>query len=281
MLRKRVIVCLDVQDGRVVKGVSFTDLRDMGDPVELAQRYESEGADEIVFLDISASAEGRRTLLDTVRRTAEHLFIPLTVGGGINDVADIALALRAGADKVSINTAAVTRPELIGEAAQRFGNQCIVASVDARLERRQIELIAHSEGAAPPQGAAAAAHWFRVFTHGGRNATELDAVEWARRCAELGAGEILITSIDQDGRRQGYDLELTARIAEAVTVPVIASGGAGTPDHVRDAFLLAGADAALLAGILHDGTTTVGALKAFLAHAGIPIRTGPIEMPQP
>jgi imidazole glycerol-phosphate synthase subunit HisF len=278
MLRKRVIVCLDVQDGRVVKGVNFENLRDMGDPVELAQRYETEGADEIVFLDISATAEGRRTLIDTVRRTAENLFIPLTVGGGINDVSDIALALRAGADKVSINSAAVTRPELITEAAERFGSQCIVASIDARLERRQIELMTHSDAAAPAPGTTT---WYRVFTHGGRNATELDAVEWGQRCGELGAGEILITSIDQDGRRRGYDLELTARIAEAVKVPVIASGGAGTAEHVRDAFLLAGADAALLAGILHDGSTTVGALKAFLTAAGIPIRQGPLELPEP
>ena len=281
MLRKRVIVCLDVRDGRVVKGVSFEGLRDIGDPVELAQRYETEGADEIVFLDISASAEGRRTLLDVVRRTAENLFVPLTVGGGINDVSDIALALRAGADKVSINTAAVTRPELISEAAQRFGSQCIVASVDARQERRQIELLARPDGAGTPAGAPSGSMWFRVFTHGGRNATDLDAVEWSRRCAELGAGEILITSIDQDGRRHGYDLELTARVAEAVSVPVIASGGAGTAEHVRDAFLLAGADAALVAGILHDGTTTVAALKSFLAASGIPVRQGPIELPQP
>ncbi|MEX1184310.1 MAG: imidazole glycerol phosphate synthase subunit HisF [Gemmatimonadota bacterium] len=281
MLRKRVVVCLDVRDGRVVKGVSFESLQDMGDPVQLAQRYEAEGADEVVFLDISASAEGRRTLLDAVRSTAERLFIPLTVGGGINDVSDIALALRAGADKVSINTAAVTRPELITEAAQRFGSQCVVASIDARLERRQIELIAHSDGPSGPPGAAAPSTWFRVFTHGGRNATDLDAVEWARKCADLGAGEILITSIDQDGRRAGYDLELTARVAEAVGVPVIASGGAGTAEHVRDAFLLAGADAALLAGILHDGTTTVGALKAFLASAGVSVRGGPLEMPRP
>jgi imidazole glycerol-phosphate synthase subunit HisF len=279
MLLKRVIVCLDVRDGRVVKGVSFEGLRDVGDPVELAQRYEHEGADEIVFLDISASAEGRRTLLDKVQQTAEKLFIPLTVGGGINDVADIALALRAGADKVSINTAAVTRPELITEAAQRFGSQCIVASVDARLERRQIELLAHPESAAQPVRNTPT--WFRVFTHGGRNATELDAVEWTRRCAELGAGEILVTSIDQDGRRAGYDLELTARIVEAVNVPVIASGGAGTAEHVRDAFLLAGADAALVAGILHDGTTTVGALKGFLAASGIPVRQDPLHMPEP
>jgi imidazole glycerol-phosphate synthase subunit HisF len=281
MLRKRVIVCLDVRDGRVVKGVSFEGLRDMGDPVELAKRYEAEGADEIVFLDISASAEGRRMLVDKVRQTAEHLFIPLTVGGGINDVSDVALALRAGADKVSVNTAAVTRPELISEAAQRFGSQCIVASIDARLERRQIELMAHSDNAPPAVGRLSPT-WFRVFTHGGRNPSELEAVEWARRCAELGAGEILITSIDQDGRRNGYDLELTARVAEAVTVPVIASGGAGNAEHVRDAFLLAGADAALVAGILHDGLTTVGALKQFLAASGIPVRQGPVEqLPEP
>jgi cyclase len=284
MLRKRVIVCLDVRDGRVVKGVSFEDLRDMGDPVELARRYEQEGADEIVFLDISASAEGRRTLLDKVQQTAEQLFIPLTVGGGISEVSDIALALRAGADKISVNTAAVTRPELITEAAQRFGSQCIVASIDARLEKRQIELLAHPDAPRPPAGQTPT--WFRVFTHGGRTATELDAIEWARRCAELGAGEILITSIDQDGRRSGYDLELTARIVENVSVPVIASGGAGTAEHVRDAFLLAGADAALLAGILHDGTTSVTALKGFLAAAGIPVREGivradPQSMPQP
>jgi imidazole glycerol-phosphate synthase subunit HisF len=270
-----------VQDGRVVKGTRFENLRDVGDPVELAQRYETEGADEIVFLDISASAEGRRTLLDTVRRTAENLFVPLTVGGGINDVSDVALALRSGADKVSINTAAVLRPELIAEAAQRFGSQCIVASIDARLERRQIELMAHADAPANPSPAGSSSTWFRVFTHGGRNATELDAVDWARRCAELGAGEILITSIDQDGRRAGYDLELTARIAEAVGVPVIASGGAGGADHVRDAFLLAGADAALVAGILHDGATTVGALKSYLAEAGIPVRQGPLELPEP
>jgi len=279
MLRKRVIVCLDVRDGRVVKGISFQDLREMGDPAELARRYEQQGADEIVFLDISASAEGRRTLLEKVQETAESLFIPLTVGGGISEVADIALALRAGADKVSINTAAVTRPELISEAAQRFGSQCIVASVDARLERRQIELLAHPEAAPPPAGVSPT--WFRVFTHGGKQATELDAIEWARRCAELGAGELLITSIDQDGRRAGYDLELTARVVEAVKVPVIASGGAGTAEHVRDAFLLAGADAALLAGILHDGSTTVAKLKEFLAAAGIPVRVAPLDLPQP
>ncbi len=285
MLRKRIIVCLDVADGRVVKGTSFKDLRDVGDPVELAQRYQTEGADEIVFLDISASAEGRRTLLDVVSRTAEKLFIPLTVGGGINEVADIALALRAGADKVSINTAAVTRPDLIGEAAMRFGKQCVVASVDARVEKRQIEIVARTEGTPAMGGnpqsqqqasattAPVTGTWFRVFTHGGRTATELDAIAWSKQCAALGAGEILATSIDQDGHRRGYDLELTARVVEAVSVPVIASGGAGTAEHLRDVFLLAGADAALAAGIFHDGTTTVREVKRMLQAAGIPVRT--------
>ncbi|MEX2609981.1 MAG: imidazole glycerol phosphate synthase subunit HisF [Gemmatimonadota bacterium] len=275
MLRKRVIVCLDVRDGRVVKGVSFQGLRDMGDPVELAARYEAEGADEIVYLDISASIEGRRTLLDLVQRTAERLFIPLTVGGGIHEVADIERALRAGADKVSVNTAAVERPELITEASQRFGAQCVVASIDARVERRQVELaVKTADGTVDPAVAnpQMSADWFRVFTQGGGKVTDLDAIKWAHECAELGAGEILITSIDQDGRRNGYDLELTARIVEAVSVPVIASGGAGSAEHLRDAFLLAGADAALVAGIFHEGVTTVPAVKRFLAEAGIAVR---------
>jgi cyclase len=293
MLRKRIIVCLDVADGRVMKGTSFKDLRDMGDPVQLAQRYQAEGADEIVFLDISASAEGRRTLLDVVSRTAEKLFIPLTVGGGINEVADIALVLRAGADKVSINTAAVKRPELIGEAAARFGKQCVVASIDARVEKRQIELVARTEGTPVPGSSQSQQHshahataapmpgtWFRVFTHGGRTATELDAIAWAKQCAALGAGEVLATSIDQDGQRRGYDLEFTARVVEAVGVPVIASGGAGTPEHLRDVFLLAGADAALAAGIFHDGTTTVTQVKRVLARAGIPVREVDDDLPQ-
>lgn len=273
MLRKRIIVCLDVRNGRVVKGVSFGELRDMGEPAALAARYEAEGADEIIFLDISASSEGRRTLLDAVQRTAEELFIPLTVGGGINDASDIALVLRAGADKVSINTAAVQRPDLIAEASQRFGSQCIVASIDARVERRAIEIAARAmvpsggEAAAPPSNT-----WFRVFTHGGQTATDLDAIAWAQRCAELGAGELLVTSIDQDGRRSGYDLELTARIVENVSVPVIASGGAGDAEHFRDAFQLAGADAALAAGIFHDGTTTINDVKRQLLDAGIPVR---------
>jgi cyclase len=254
MLRRRVIVCLDVDHGRVVKGVNFRDMRDVGDPVELAQRYEAEGADEIVYLDISASAEGRRTLLDVVRRTAQRLFVPLTVGGGINAVADIDNALRAGADKVSVNTAAVRRAELLTEAAARFGNQCVVLSIDASHDP--------------------AADRYVVYTHGGRVATDLEAVDWARTGAEAGAGEVLITSIDRDGRRDGYDLALTRSIVDGVRVPVIASGGAGTANHLRDAFLVAGADAALAAGIFHDGVTTVHAVKRVLADAGVPVRTG-------
>ncbi len=281
MLLKRIIVCLDVKDGRVVKGVRFGGLREVGDPVELAARYEAEGADEIVFLDISASAEGRHTLLDVVRRTAERIFIPLTVGGGVQDMDGIAAVLRAGADKISINTAAVTRPDLIGEASSRYGNQCVVASIDARVERRQIEIMSRGESVTSEAAGNASQTWFRVFTHGGGNPTELDAVAWARRCEQLGAGEILVTSIDQDGRRNGYDLELTGQIVEAVSVPVIASGGAGTAEHIRDAFLLAGADAALAAGIFHDGLTTVAAVKHQLAAAGIPVRTIETVVPTP
>jgi cyclase len=283
MLRKRVIVCLDVKDGRVVKGVSFEGLRDMGDPVELAMRYEAEGADEIVFLDISASAEGRRTLLDVVRRTAERLFVPLTVGGGIHAVDDVARALRAGADKVSINTAGVRRPELFTEAAERFGAQCIVASIDAKWEEGASAGRAGAEAAperpdaqqrdAEPTGA------YRVYTHGGRTATGLDAIAWAREAVARGAGEILLTSIDRDGRRNGFDLALTRSVATAVAVPVVASGGAGAPEHFRDAFVLAGADAALAAGIFHDGTTTVPVVKRFLAEAGIPVRPAPTLTP--
>jgi cyclase len=273
MLRKRVIVCLDVRDGRVVKGQQFEDLRDVGDPVDLAARYEREGADEIVFLDISASDEGRSTTLDVVQRTAGRLSIPLTVGGGISDVESIGRVLRAGADKVSINTAAVLRPELITEAAQQYGSQCIVASIDARAERRQIEIMARPENSpAELAGAASPRSWYRIFTPGGKTATQIDAIVWSRQCAERGAGELLVTSIDQDGGRTGYDLELTARIVETVGVPVIASGGAGTAEHVRDAFLLAGADAALIAGMFHDGSTTIAQVKRVLALSGIPVR---------
>ncbi|HSM03261.1 MAG TPA: imidazole glycerol phosphate synthase subunit HisF [Longimicrobiales bacterium] len=250
-LKPRVVVCLDVKDGRVVKGTNFVGLRDMGDPVELAARYEAEGADEICFLDISASREDRGTLLDTVRRTAEVLFVPLTVGGGVRSADDIGPLLRAGADKISVNSAAVRTPELLTEGSRRYGAQCIVASIDAARE---------------PDGG------WRHWTHGGKTRTDLDAVEWAARCAELGAGEILLTSIDRDGVRGGYDLELTRAVAERVDVPVVASGGAGEASHLRDAFNKGHASAALLAGILHEGLTTVGELKDALRGWGLDVR---------
>jgi imidazole glycerol-phosphate synthase subunit HisF len=250
-LAKRVIVCLDVRDGRVAKGVRFEQLRDVGDPVELAERYERDGADEIVFLDITASHERRSTLLDAVQRTAERLFVPLTVGGGINSVADIAAALRAGADKVSINSAAARRPELLTEAAARFGSQCIVASIDARRSGSSWE----------------------VLTAGGRHRTGRDAIDWAVECAQRGAGEILLTSVDRDGARTGYDCALTAAVASAVTVPVIASGGAGTPADIREVLCETGAEAALVAGILHDGLTTVQQIKGAIQQAGLPVRS--------
>lgn len=249
-LRPRVIVCLDVDRGRVVKGTAFKDLRDVGDPVELAVRYEAEGADEIVFLDISASHEGRRTLMETVSRTAEALFVPLTVGGGVGSVDDMDALLRSGADKIGVNTGAVRDPELLSAGAERFGRQCVVASVDAARE----------DGG------------WRVYTHGGRRPTGMDAVAWASECASRGAGEILLTSIDQDGARTGYDLALTATVVRAVSVPVIASGGAGAATHLRDAFLQGRASAVLVAGILHDGLTTVASLKAHLADWGVNVR---------
>ncbi len=249
-LTKRVIVCLDVRGGRVVKGVQFEALRDIGDPVGLAARYERDGADEIVFLDIGATHEERATTLELATRTAERLFIPLTIGGGIRTVGDMAAALRAGADKVGVNSAAVARPEIITEGARKFGSQCIVASIDARRED---------------------AAW-RVYTSGARVRTGLDAVVWARECASLGAGEILLTSIDRDGARTGYDLELTRAVSAAVNIPVIASGGAGTALHVCDVLERTGADAALIAGIVHDGITTVAELKHAMRGANIPVR---------
>lgn len=252
MLTRRLIVCLDIRGGRVVKGVQFASLRDVGDPATLAARYEAEGADEIVFLDISASEEERATLLDVARLTAEQLFIPLTIGGGVRTADDAARALRAGADKVSFNTAAVERPAVLTECAARFGAQCVVASIDAR---------ASADGTG-----------YRVHTHGGKRATALDAIEWARECVLRGAGEILLTSIDRDGARSGYDLELTRAVSEAVRVPVIASGGAGRAEHVADALEHGCADAALVAGILHDGVTTLGAIKKVLGARGIPVR---------
>jgi cyclase len=254
MLARRVIPCLDVKDGRVVKGVRFLDLADAGDPVEAAIAYDRQGADELVFLDITASHEGRATMLDVVRRTAEAVYLPLTVGGGLGSLEDVRTLLRAGADKVSLNTAAVARPELIRDAAVRFGSQCIVVAIDAK---RRVT--------APDPT-------FEVYTHGGRRPTGRDAVAWAREAVDLGAGEILLTSMDRDGTRDGYDLELTRAIAEAVSVPVIASGGVGTLAHLYDGLVLGKADAVLAASIFHFGEHTVPDAKRYLRARGVPIR---------
>lgn len=251
MLTQRVIACLDVQDGRVVKGVEFVQLTDAGDPVERATLYEDQGADEIVFLDISATPGERATLLSAISETADRLFIPLTVGGGVRSVDDVGRVLRAGADKVAVNSAAVRQPSLLTEAADRFGSQCVVASIDARLN---------------PDGA------WEVYVAGGREPTGLEAVGWALRCATLGAGEVLVTSIDRDGTRGGYDIELTRAVSEAVSVPVVASGGAGSAAHVRDVLTRTGAAAALVAGILHDGTTTIQDIKRELAGSNVAVR---------
>jgi imidazole glycerol-phosphate synthase subunit HisF len=251
-LAVRVIPCLDVDGGRVVKGVNFEDLRDAGDPVELAALYDREGADELTFLDISASHEGRATTLEIVSRTAEQVFIPLTVGGGISSTDDVDTLLRAGADKIAVNTAAIHRPELVAEIADRFGNQVLVLSVDAR----------RADGT--DSG-------FEVTTHGGRKSAGLDAVAWARRACELGAGEILLNAMDADGTREGFDLELIEAVRREVTVPVIASGGAGTAAHFPPA-VEAGADAVLAASVFHFGTLTIGDVKATLKGAGHPVR---------
>ena len=251
MLAKRIIACLDVAGGRVVKGTRFVDLRDIGDPVELASRYEQEGADEIVFLDIAASATDAESVLDLARRAADRVFIPLTIGGGIRSADDMAIALRAGADKVSVNSAAVARPSLLTDCASRFGSQCVVASIDAKRT---------------------AEDRYEVFVRGGRSATGLCAIEWAQQCVAAGAGEILLTSIDRDGERSGYDIELTRRVVEAVNVPVVASGGAGSSQHVVDVFAMASPDAALVAGIVHDSSVTIRDIKDAAAAAGIPIR---------
>lgn len=250
-VRTRIIPCLDVQNGRVVKGVNFVDLRDAGDPVEAARAYDAAGADELCFLDITASHEGRGTLLDIVARTAEVCFMPLTVGGGVRSADDVRALLLAGADKVGVNSAAVARPELVADLADRFGSQCIVASVDARK---------------------ISGGW-EVFTHGGRNATGLDAVAHAIRLAELGAGELLVTSMDRDGTRDGYDLELTRTIADAVSVPVIASGGVGNLGHLVEGVIKGHASAVLAASIFHFGESRIGDAHAALAAAGVAVRT--------
>jgi len=254
MLCKRLIPCLDVKDGRVVKGVRFVDLRDAGDPVEAALAYDAQGADELVFLDITASHEDRAIMLDVVRRTAEGIYMPLTVGGGIRSLADIRTLLRAGADKVSLNTAALARPELIREAAHAFGSQCIVVAIDAKREP-----------------ATNGERW-GVYTHGGRRPAGRDAVEWARAVETQGAGEILLTSMDRDGTGEGYDLSLTRAVSEAVSVPVIASGGAGTLEHLVEGVTAGGADAVLVASMFHFGRYRVGEAKAYLRERGVPVR---------
>ncbi|MFZ9354985.1 MAG: imidazole glycerol phosphate synthase subunit HisF [Ilumatobacteraceae bacterium] len=254
----RVIPCLDVTDGRVVKGVNFVGLRDAGDPVELAMRYDTEGADEVVFLDITASSDQRNTMLDVVARAAEQLFIPLTVGGGVRDAASARALLRAGADKVSVNTAAVQRPELIAEIAADFGSQCVVCAIDAK---RRVDTDAKRR-----------AGGYEVYLHGGRTATGIDAVEWAARAAQLGAGEILLTSMDRDGTREGFDLQLTRAVVDAVTVPVIASGGVGSLDHLADGVLVGGADAVLAASIFHFGEFSVAQAKAAMSARGVRVR---------
>ncbi|WP_066058765.1 imidazole glycerol phosphate synthase subunit HisF [Robertmurraya korlensis] len=252
MLTKRIIPCLDVKDGRVVKGIQFVQLRDAGDPVELARFYDEQGADELVFLDISASVEGRGTMVDVVKSVASELAIPFTVGGGINSLEDMKRILRAGADKVSLNTAAVLNPELITEGANFFGTQCIVVAIDAKYDE---EL----------------GTW-RVFTHGGRKATEYEVIEWAKEAVRRGAGEILLTSMDSDGEKKGFDVALTRAVSEAVSVPVIASGGAGNSEHFAEAFIEAKADAALAASIFHYKETSVEEVKSFLKEKGVNVR---------
>jgi len=249
-LAKRVIVCLDVAGDRVVKGIRFSDLRDVGDPAAFAARYEAAGADELVFLDVSATVHGRATMLDTVRRTAERAFVPLTVGGGITSVDDAARALRAGADKVAVNSAAVNRPALLTELSGRFGAQCVVASIDVKRSAQRWD----------------------VFTRAGTTPAGLDGIAWARECVDRGAGEIVLTSIDRDGTRTGYDVELTRAVADAVTVPVIASGGAGTAEHLCDVFTQTAADAALIAGVVHDDEITIDTIKRALAARNVLIR---------
>ena len=254
MLAKRIIPCLDVKDGRVVKGINFVGLRDAGDPVEAAEAYDAQGADELTFLDITASSDKRNIILDVVARTAERVFMPLTVGGGVREIADIRNLLNAGADKVSINTAAVHRPEFVREAAERFGSQCIVVAIDAR----------RVPGSDPSA--------WEVYTHGGRNPTGIDALEWAERMEGYGAGEILLTSMDCDGTKDGYDIPLTRAVSDRVNIPVIASGGVGNLEHIREGLVEGGASAALAASIFHFREYTIGECKEYLREHGVPAR---------
>jgi len=272
MLAKRIIPCLDVKDGRIVKGVRFVNLRDAGDPVEAALAYDAQGADELVFLDITASHENRRIMLDVVARTAEGIYMPLTVGGGIRSIDDVRALLRAGADKVSLNTAALERPALIREAAERFGSQCIVVAIDARCDTRRDKSSGSASRAVKSSGEMV--RW-SVYTHGGRRPTDREAVEWAREATRLGAGEILLTSMDRDGTKDGYDLELTRAISEAVDVPVIASGGAGSLEHLWEGLVGGAADAVLAASIFHFGIHTVAEAKAYLRERGVEVRLEP------
>lgn len=251
MLAKRIIPCLDVTAGRVVKGVNFVELRDAGDPVEIARRYDEQGADELTFLDITASSDGRDLILHIIEDVASQVFIPLTVGGGVRTVEDVRRLLNAGADKVSINTSAVTNPQLVQDAAQRYGSQCIVVAIDAKQT---------------------SPNKWEVFTHGGRNNTGLDAIEWAQKMQQLGAGEILLTSMDRDGTKSGFDLELTRNISDAISIPVIASGGVGNLQHLADGIRQGHADAVLAASIFHYGEHTVQEAKQFMAQQGIPVR---------
>ncbi len=253
-LSKRIIPCLDVDKGRVVKGVQFVDIRDAGDPVEVARRYNEQGADEITFLDITASHEGRDTTLETVERMAGEVFIPLTVGGGVREIADIRNLLNAGADKVAINSAAIFNPDFVNEAAKRFGSQCIVVAIDAK----QVEWGEHSR--------------WEIFTHGGRKPTGIDAIGWAKKMANFGAGEILLTSMDRDGTKNGFDLDLTSRVSDSISVPVIASGGVGNLQHLADGVILGKADAVLAASIFHFGEHSVLQAKQFMAEQGVNVR---------
>lgn len=253
-LAKRIIPCLDVDNGRVVKGVKFVDIRDAGDPVEIARRYDAEGADEVTFLDITASSDNRETMVHVVETMASEVFIPLTVGGGVRKLEDVRRLLNAGADKVAINTAAVFEPGFVKEAAEHFGSQCIVVAIDAK----------QVEGGDNPR--------WQIFTHGGRKSTGIDAIEWARKMADYGAGEILLTSMDRDGTRDGFDLELTRAVCDAVTIPVIASGGVGNLDHLADGIIEGHADAVLAASIFHFGEYTVGEAKSRMAERGIEVR---------